>query len=242
MNIVFLLILGIVACLYSSVGHGGASGYMAVMALFGYAPEQIKQSALTLNILVSGIAFWQYRKNGHFNWQLFWPFAIASIPFSFFGSLVHIDPSIYKKIVGLVLIFPSLRLLGLIGREQDQASKINLPLALVFGASIGCLSGMIGIGGGIILSPLILALGWGKIKETGGVSALFIFVNSIAGLSANGWDKLIEFSTTDWYSMIVVAGFGWLGSMWGSRLSNEENIKKILAGVLLFASLKLTFL
>jgi uncharacterized membrane protein YfcA len=242
MAVFFLFILGLVACLYASVGHGGASGYMAVMALFGHAPEAIKSSALTLNVLVSGIAFWQYRKNGHFNWALFWPFAIVSIPFSFVGGLIHIDPSMYKKILGVLLVFPSLRLLGLIGRAKEEIRPLNLPFALAIGAVIGLMSGMIGIGGGIILSPVILALGWGRIKETGGVSALFIFVNSLAGLSANGWGKLGAFSPNDWLSMITVAVFGWLGAMWGSGFSEEKNIKRVLAGVLLFASLKLTFL
>ena len=161
----FLLLLFVVSFLYASVGHGGASGYLALMALFGFAPSLMKSSALILNIFVSILSFYQYYKGGYFKLKLFLPFAIVSVPASFIGALITVDPILYRKILGLLLIFPILRLLGLMGKITDEEKQLNIPLALIIGASIGLLSGMIGIGGGIILSPIIILLHWGNIPS-----------------------------------------------------------------------------
>src|SRR3990172_599195 len=162
----FILLLFAVAFLYSSVGHGGASGYLALMALFGIAPAVMKSSALLMNIFVSLIAFYEYYKGGHFRWKLFFPFAIASVPFSFIGAYITLDEFLYKKILGVILIFPILRLFGVFGKGNESEKEINRTWAFVLGTLIGLLSGIIGIGGGIILSPVILFLHWGNMKET----------------------------------------------------------------------------
>ena len=181
-----ILLIFIVAIMYSSVGHGGASGYLAVLALFGVSTTLMKPSSLILNVFVSAIAFIQFFRAGHFKWKLFVFFAITSIPCSYLGSTFPIDDGTYKKILGLCLIFPILKLLGVFGSamvaKDHDLRYAEIGVALIIGACIGFLSGMLGIGGGIILSPIILWLGWADMKQTAAISALFIFVNSVAGL------------------------------------------------------------
>jgi hypothetical protein len=236
----FLLLLFVVAFFYSSVGHGGASGYLALMALFGMAPSMMKSSALIMNACVSLIAFFHYYKGGHFKWKLFLPFAIASVPASFLGALVTVDANLYKKILGVLLLFPIFRLLGVFGKENDEAKSVNLIVALILGASIGFQSGMIGIGGGIILSPIILLFHWAKMKETAAISALFIFVNSISGLAGLISKRLIvEPSVYLWIAITLAGGFA--GAYVGSRKIQNPVLKKILAFTLLMASIKLLF-
>lgn len=157
---IFYLLLFLVAFLYSSVGHGGASGYLALMAFFSFAPETMRPTALILNLFVSLTAFIQYYRNGHFRWKLFWPFAIASIPAAFIGGLIVIDAAWYKKILGILLLFPVVRLGGVKFNSEKTDKEQTLFASLLIGATIGLFSGMIGIGGGIILSPVILLLHW----------------------------------------------------------------------------------
>lgn len=207
--IIFLLLLFWVAFLYASVGHGGASGYLALMALFGVmAPAMMKSSALIMNIFVSSISFFHYYKAGHFRWRLFFPFAIASIPMAFLGGYVILDPLIYKRILGVILIFPILRFFGIFGKTEASERRVNLPLALLVGGIIGLLSALIGIGGGIILSPVILLLHWGNMKQTAAVSALFILVNSAAGLSGMFSTGIgIDPSVYLWVAVALAGGF-----------------------------------
>ena len=155
-----LVLLLIVAFLYASVGHGGASGYLALMSLFAFPITFMKPTALVLNILVSAISFYFYYREKKFEWKLFYPFAITSIPFSFLGGFITIQTHIYKIILGTVLLFAVARLVGVFGKQQGELKPINIPLALFIGAFIGLLSGLIGIGGGIILSPVILLMCW----------------------------------------------------------------------------------
>jgi len=161
----FLLILPIVSFLYSSVGHGGASGYLALMALFSFAPESMKPTALLLNIFVAGISFYYYYKAGHFNKKLFLAFAITSIPLAFLGGTLEIEASIYKKVLALLLIFAILKMLNVFGKETQVVKTVKLWQGTLIGGIIGFFSGLIGIGGGIILTPVILLLHWGKMKE-----------------------------------------------------------------------------
>ncbi len=234
----FIVLLFIVAFLYSSVGHGGASGYLALMAIFGIAPSLMKSSALIMNICVSLISFIHYYKSGYFKWKLFLPFAITSIPASFLGALVTVDPVLYKKILGALLLFPILRLLGVFGKQTDEIKNTNRIVALILGASIGFLSGMIGIGGGIILSPIILLFHWAEMKETAAISSLFIFVNSIsalAGLFSKG--LIIDSSVYFWIAVTLLGGFA--GAYFGSKKIKSPVLKKILAFTLLLASIKL---
>ena len=178
----FLGLLPIIAFLYASVGHGGASGYLALMAIFSFAPETMKPTALLLNIFVAGIAFYHYYKAGHFNLRLFIPFAISSIPLAFIGGTIEVDASLYKKILAVLLIFAILKMLTIFGKESAAIKKVKTWQGLLVGGIIGFFSGLIGIGGGIILTPVILLLHWGKMKEAAAVSALFIWANSASGL------------------------------------------------------------
>ena len=148
--LVFLLILPIVAFFYASVGHGGASGYLALMALFSVTPELMKPTALLLNLFVAGIAFYYYYKEGFFNKKLFLYFAIASIPMSFLGGYIEVDATIYKKVLAVLLIFGVLRMLNVFGKESSKIKGLKLWQGLLVGGAIGFFSGLIGIGGGVI--------------------------------------------------------------------------------------------
>jgi uncharacterized membrane protein YfcA len=233
-----LLLLPIVAFLYASVGHGGASGYLALMSLFAFPITFMKPTALVLNIIVSGISFYFYFREKQFCWKLFYPFAITSIPCSFLGGLLTIETHLYKMILATVLIFAVLRLLGIFGKEKAHIRPVHLASALQIGALIGFLSGLIGIGGGIILSPVLLLLGWATMKQTAAVSALFILVNSVAGLL--GFISKGESLPTSSFLVIgIVAVGGILGGYYGSKKFNAVTLRNILALVLGIAIVKL---
>ena len=234
----FLLILPVVSFLYASVGHGGASGYLALMALFSFAPEVMKPTALLLNIFVSAIAFYYYYKEGFFNRKLFIPFAIASIPMAFIGGMIEVDASLYKKILGVLLIFAILKMLNVFGKESTKIKDIKLWQGIVVGGIIGFFSGLIGIGGGIILTPIILLLHWGKMKEAAAVSALFIWVNSTSGLVGQiSSGVLINIESFALVAIAIVGGF--FGAYLGSKKMNNQNLRYLLAIVLVIASVKL---
>ena len=234
----FLILLFIVALLYASVGHGGASGYLALMALYGFAPEVMKPTALILNLFVSLTSFLLFLKGGHFKWKLFLPFALASIPMSFLGGTIALDAHIYKKVLGILLLFPVLRFFVYPNTADKDLKESNMIMSLVIGAVIGFLSGLIGIGGGILLSPILLLLAWSNQKQTAAVSALFIFVNSIAGL-AGQLSHGIKLEP-QMLSFVVVAFVGGLAGAWlGSLKFNQQVLKYTLAVVLFMASVKL---
>ena len=238
MAIGFFILLFIVAFLYASVGHGGASGYLALMALYGFAPETMKSSALILNLFVSLTSFLLFFKGGHFKWKLFLPFALASIPLSFIGSTISLEADVYKKILGVLLLFPVARFFFFPNPEEKDLKNANWPASLLIGGSIGFLSGLIGIGGGIILSPILLLLKWTNQKQTAAISALFIFVNSIAGL-AGLFSKCIKLET-DILPLVAIAFIGGITGAWLGSLKFKQNILKFtLATVLLMASIKL---
>ena len=184
---VFLFALAIIGFFYASVGHGGASGYLAAMALSGQSQEVMRPSALVMNLFVSAVSFAQFARGGHFRWNVFWPFALTSVPCAYIGAGIHIDPVLYKRMLAVCLLFAVARLLGIFGSERNMRAA-SLPFALFIGAVLGLVSGIIGIGGGILLSPVILLLGWADAKETAAVSALFIFVNSAAGVMRSALD------------------------------------------------------
>ena len=238
LTIFFLLILFIVAFLYAAVGHGGASGYLALMAVFGMMPEIMKPTALLLNLFVSLSAFLLFYKEGHFKWKIFLPFALASIPFSFLGGVISLDATIYKKILGILLLIPVVRLAALPNKDMNDLKQSTLFLSLLIGAFIGFLSGLIGIGGGIILSPVLLLLAWTNQKQTAAISALFIFVNSLSGL-AGQLTKGINFQSEMFVLVGVAFAGGSVGAWFGARKFNQNILKYLLATVLLMASVKL---
>ncbi len=239
-SIIFYFLLFVVAFLYASVGHGGASGYLALMALFNFAPEVMKPTALILNIFVSLIAFIQFYKARHFLWKLFLPLATLSVPMAFVGGLITIEQDLYKKILGIMLLFAVVRFAGFRNTEPEVNRKHSIPIALLLGAVIGLISGMIGIGGGIILSPVLLLLKWTDQKQTAAISALFIFVNSIAGLGGQ-LTKGIHFST-DMLGYVAIAFIGGIcGAYLGSFRFPQTALKNVLACVLALAAYKLLF-
>ena len=238
LTIFFLLLLFIVAFLYAAVGHGGASGYLALMAVFGMMPEIMKPTALLLNLFVSLSAFVLFYKEGHFKWKIFLPFALASIPFSFLGGMISLDASIYKKILGVLLLIPVVKLAAFPNKDINDLKQSTLFLSLLIGACIGFLSGLIGIGGGIILSPVLLLLAWTNQKQTAAISALFIFVNSLSGL-AGQLTKGINFQSEMFVLVGVAFAGGSVGAWFGARKFNQNILKYLLATVLLMASVKL---
>lgn len=232
-----LLPLFLVAVLYGAVGHGGASGYLAVMALASIAPPVMKPTALTLNLAVSLIGTVLFFRAGHFAWRLFWPFAVTSIPFAFLGGRLDVPTHVFKILLAVALAFAALRLL-LPAPKTDDIRPAPLPLVLGFGALMGIASGLIGVGGGIFLTPLLLLMRWSHAKTAAAVSAPFIFVNSAAGLA--GHSASLHHLPSVWplLAFIVVAG-GFIGARWGSLNARATQLRPALAVVLGIASLKL---
>lgn len=234
----FLMLLPMVAFLYASVGHGGASGYLALMAIWAFPVSVMKPTALLLNLFVAAISFIAYARKGHFNWKLFAAFAIASIPMAFLGGMIEIDASIYKKILAVLLVFAILKMLGVFGKESNRIKTVPLWQGLIVGAAIGFFSGLIGIGGGIILSPIILIMGWGRMKEAAAVSSAFIWVNSAAGLTGHlSRGVTIEPQAFILVAVALVGGF--LGGYFGSIRFDDLVLKRMLAFVLIIACAKL---
>ncbi|WP_312422509.1 sulfite exporter TauE/SafE family protein [Epilithonimonas sp.] len=239
MNVeVFYIILFVIAALYAAVGHGGASGYLALMALYGVAPKEMKPTALVLNLFVSMTSFMQYYRGGHFKLRIFLPIAIASIPLAFVGGMIHIEDVLYKRILGVLLLFPVFRFFFFKSPDDKDLKEPNLYLSLIFGGVIGLFSGMIGIGGGILLSPVLILLKWTNQKQTAAISAAFIFVNSVSGLGGM-LTKEISFTNDMWMYVVCAFAGGLLGSYLASSKLNQNGIKYVLAVVLLMAAYKL---
>jgi uncharacterized membrane protein YfcA len=210
------------------------------MALLGVAPQVMRPTALTLNILVALVATIKFYRAGCFSWPLFWPFALTSIPFAFIGGALTLPTSAYKVIVGLVLVYAAYRLFR---AARGAATAIKPPplwAALILGAGIGLLSGLTGVGGGIFLSPLLLMLGWAEIRQTSGIAAAFILVNSLAGLLGQLSSLAAVPSTIPIWAAAVLVG-GWVGAEYGSRRLNTATLRRLLAVVLAIAGLKLIF-
>lgn len=226
-----------VALLYSSVGHAGASGYIAVMTLSGLAPDVIKPTALTLNILVATIATYQFWRAGHFSWKLFWPFAVLSMPLAFFGGYINLPVPAFKISVGLVLLASAARFLVKPPAEVI-AHPPSKPVAIATGGALGLLAGLTGTGGGIFLTPVLIFLRWSATRTASAISALFILCNSITGLLGN-------LTATQHLPAVAapLAGAAMIGGLAGSHLGSRElpvvAIKRLLALVLTIAGFKL---
>jgi uncharacterized protein len=231
--------IAVIAFLYSSVGHAGASGYIATMTLFGLAPAIIRPTALILNILVALIGSFQFWKAGHFSWKLFWPFALLSIPAAYAGGYLQPSAGVLRILIGLVLLFSAARLFV---RKNDppETSPPAMPVAIGVGAGLGFLSGLTGTGGGIFLTPLLLFCRWAPIKKAAAVSALFILVNSIGGL-VGYFSAKHSLPTLGIYLAIPAIIGGSIGSYLGSRRLPVRGIAIFLATVLTIAGIKLVF-
>ncbi len=234
-----MLLIFVAALLYSSVGHGGASGYLAVMALMSVAPETMRPAALTLNVLVSSIAVYKFYRVKAFSWALLLPIIAASIPFAFIGGLIDLPPYIYKPIIGIVLIVAAWQIFH---RAKQVPRDVKQQPAKFFlfgmGAGLGLLSGLTGVGGGIFLSPILILMNWAETKVISGVAAAFIFVNSIAGL-AGVLTKPVDFPPgLILWGVAAVAG-GLIGAEYGSRRLGNPTIRQLLALVLVVAGIKM---
>ena len=237
--ILLFLAIGLIAFLYSSVGHAGASGYIATMTLFGIAPTVIRPTALVLNILVASIGTFQFWRAGHFSWKLFWPFALLSIPAAYLGGYLQPSVSILKILIGVVLLLSAARLM--VDRsDPPQTFPPSPPVAVSVGAGLGFLAGLTGTGGGIFLTPVLLFFRWAHIRQAAAVSALFIWVNSIAGLVG----YFTKVRTIPSLGLVLAAAAiigGIIGSHLGSRRFAVRVISLCLATVLLIAGIKLIF-
>jgi hypothetical protein len=235
----FMVLLATTAFLYSSVGHGGASGYLALMALYGIPNNEARTFALIMNILVSGISFYNFYKRDNFQWKLLICLLAGSVPAAFLGGGIDIDPMIYKFSLGILLLFPVWKLLSVPQRLSYSIIGYSSGWAVFIGLLIGGISGVIGIGGGIILSPVLLLLHWSDSKQTASLSALFIFINSIAGLLGNksNFVLIINFEFTQF--LILVFLFAILGSYIGAEKYPKATLSRVLGLVLLLAAVKL---
>jgi uncharacterized protein len=237
-NYWLLICLFCIAFLYSSVGHGGASGYLAVMAIFGIAPQLMKSSALVLNVFVSLIAFYNFYDKRNFNWKLFIPLITASIPMAFIGAQIPLADNIYKKLLAACIIISIIRLVTFLKNSENINENQPIVLKLFLGLSIGLLSGMLGIGGGILLSPILLFLNWAKMKEIAAISALFIFLNSVSGLiSLFSKGYILQTNTYLWISVAILGGI--LGGFMGSKKYDLKTLRLVLALVMVIACVKL---
>jgi uncharacterized membrane protein YfcA len=231
-----------IATLYSSVGHAGASGYLAVMALLSFAPETIKPTSLILNIVVASIASVKFIKEDCFDRKVFFPFVITSISLAFLGGYISLNPKYFKLVAGFFLVLASVLLIikGYSKSKESETKTMPITYGLGFGAIIGLISGLIGVGGGIFLSPIIISANWTTVKKASGVAALFILCNSLAGLTGH----IIALNKVDhniiyWIIAVIIGGL--IGSHLGTVKFNNKIIISFLFLILLAAGLKFLF-
>jgi hypothetical protein len=209
------------------------------MAFLAVAPEITRPTAFVLNVFVASIAAFQFIRAGYFSWSLFWPFAAASIPTSFVGAMIHLPTNVYKALLGAVLILAAARLAWKFVVDAE-IKRPNLILCLVIGGLIGLLSGLVGVGGGIFLTPVLLLMNWSETKQAAGISAMFILVNSLAGIAGN-FAQVTTLPSNVWIWIAAAVGGGIIGSTLGAKRFNSLMLRRVLAVVLLFAGVKLIF-
>lgn len=233
--------LFLMALLYSTVGHGGASGYLAILSLSVYANEGdlwLKQYAWFLNLIVAGVAFFNYRKEGFHNFDLTWPFLVTSIPFTFFASSLKISNDEYNLLLSLFLIFAAWKLLIDKKESVEDIRALKVTNALLIGAIIGLTCGLVGIGGGILLSPILIINGWAKPKTAAATSAIFIWLNSFTGIIGSSISQqLVDLGNIAPFAMAVLLG-GFIGSKYGSKNAPQSFVKYLLSAVLFIAASK----
>lgn len=231
--------IGIAAALYSSVGHGGASAYLALMALFAVSPDAMRPTALVLNICVSSIGAFRYVRSGHFNWHVFWPFALTAVPMAFLAGRIHLPPDVYRPLLGIALVLAAGRYLLVPNLDLSKPIKApKLAIALPAGAALGGLAGLTGTGGGIFLSPLLVFMGWAEAKAAAGIAALFILVNSSAGL-AGRYSSLQQLPSDLPYLIGAVIVGALIGTTANLKLFSRALLLRALGLVLLIAGVPL---
>ena len=228
----------VVAVMYASVGHGGASGYLAVMALFSLHPEALKPTALMLNIVVAGVGTYLYCTAGQFSWRVFWPFMITSIPASFLGGAISLPPELYRPVLGMMLFYAAWRLFVRRKHDEYEAKPPTFLLAMVVGGVLGFASGIIGVGGGIFLSPLIILFRWARVREVSGIAALFILVNSISGLFGHLSSLQHVPDYAPMLAGVALVG-GTIGALCGSRHLPVATILKAMSFMMVLAGGKM---
>jgi len=240
-TLIIAILFFVGAALYASVGHGGASSYLAIMGLFSLAPDVMKPTALALNILVASVATFKFYRAGLFSWRLFWPFAVASIPAAFVGGAVMLPARSYKIVVGVVLLYAAVWMFRSAMRPiSKETHPPPLWAALLAGLAIGFLSGLTGVGGGIFLSPLLLSMGWAETRATSGAAAPFILVNSIAGLLGHiASVSQLPPNVPVWGAAALIGG--WIGASYGSKRAPVPVLRQLLSLVLVVAGAKLIF-
>ncbi len=233
----------IAATLYSSVGHAGASGYLAAMALFGIAPETMRPAALALNVLVASLATYRYTRAGLNDIKLLMPFVVASIPAAFIGGMIHVPAAFYKPLIGVVLLLSAFQLLRTAKKSKQKDRQVQRPplaASLATGAGLGLLAGLSGTGGGIFLSPLLLFMGWAPTRNVSGIAASFILVNSISGLLGNMSSlQALPSALPVWAGAVLLGGL--IGTQFGTRTLTIPGIRIMLALVLVIAGGKMLF-
>ena len=229
------------AFLYSSVGHGGASAYLAILVLAGYPREAIAPTVLALNILVTLLGTINYYRAGHFDPRLLLPFILTSIPAAYVGGSMRVSEEIFSLILGLTLLVAGVRLVIFtkpIAAKQALSRRLLFGVGLPVGFALGFLAGLIGIGGGIFLSPLLLFMGWGDAKKTAALSAAFILLNSLSGLTAHIMKGVADWTLLGVLAITVLIGGG-IGSYIGAFRLLPITLQRLLGAVLLLAALKL---
>lgn len=231
-------LIGLAALLYSSVGHAGASGYLAAMTLCGTPSAALKPTALVLNLLVAGLGSYRFHNAGHFRWRVLWPFALTSVPAAFLGGAMKLSDPVYRRLLGAALVLAVLRLVLPAKEIEAEPPPPPVPAALAWGAGMGFLSGVLGVGGGIFLSPVLLLAGWAGMRQTAAVSVVFILINSAAGLAGHLASlQDVPREAGAWAAAAFVGGF--VGSELGSRRLPPDWLKRLLAVVLAVAAAKL---
>jgi uncharacterized membrane protein YfcA len=238
-SILLAVLLLLAALLYASVGHAGASGYLAAMALVGVSPAIMKPTALALNILVALIATFKFYRVGSFSWRIFIPLAITAVPLAYLGGRLSLPVHFYKPLVGVVLVYAAWRSFNTASVASSYAIRTpSVPVLLLCGGALGFLSGLTGVGGGIFLSPLLLFLRWAPLKVISGVAAAFILVNSVAGILGVMSTRVEFHPALPLWGLVVVVG-GYIGAEYGSRRLGNPTIQRLLALVLLVAGAKM---
>ena len=234
----FCAALVVISVLYSCVGQAGASGYIAAMALFGFAPDTIKPTALVLNVLVSVVVSVRVYRSGHFSWTLLWPFAAASVPTALIGGYLTLPPLVFDRLLGSLLLVAAVPFFLGRGAEAQAVSPPRRSIALAAGAGVGLLAGLTGVGGGVLITPLLLHCRWATAKSAAAVSAVFILINSVAALVGHlGATRALP-PDLPLFSAAAVLG-GAIGSYLGSVHLSAAAIYRILGSVLLIAGVKL---